>query len=92
MISAELLIPLGLFVVQLVLAIYLIRYSNQQLMSSISNLRDKNMELMKLNARLTNTVMKNERSYHSELTKIKEHHATKHKKKEKVAAKRDKKR
>lgn len=87
MITTELLVSLGLFVVQLVVAIYLIRYSNQQLMGSISSLRDKNMELMKLNARLTGTVMKNERSYQQEIEKVKEQHsAKKEKEKEKIEA------
>lgn len=67
MITSELLISVGLFVVQMVIAVYLIRYSNQQLMKSISGLRDKNLELMKLNARLTKTVIMNEDSFRKEL-------------------------
>jgi len=51
----------------MVIAVYLIRYSNQQLMKSISGLRDKNLELMKLNARLTKTVIMNEDSFRKEL-------------------------
>ncbi len=67
MVSTELLMSLGLFVVQMVVAVYLIRYSNQQLMKSISGLRDKNLELMKLNARLTRTVIANEDNFRKEL-------------------------
>ena len=70
MITSELLISVGLFVVQMVIAVYLIRYSNQQLMKSISGLRDKNLELMKLNARLTKTVIMNEDSFRKELDGI----------------------
>ncbi len=67
MMSTELLVTVALFVVQMVIAVYLIRYSNQQLMKSISGLRDKNLELMKLNARLTKTVIMNEDSFRKEL-------------------------
>lgn len=71
MVSTELLTTLGLFVVQMIVAVYLIRYSNQQLMGSISSLRDKNLELMKLNARLTKTVIMNEDNFRKELDGIK---------------------
>ncbi len=67
MITTELLVSVALFVVQMVIAVYLIRYSNQQLMKSISGLRDKNLELMKLNARLTKTVIMNEDSFRKEI-------------------------
>lgn len=67
MVSSEMIVSLGLFVVQLAVAVYLIRYSNQQLMTSISGLRDKNLELMKLNARLTKTMISNESSIRKEL-------------------------
>ncbi|MBM3281876.1 MAG: hypothetical protein FJY86_00860 [Candidatus Diapherotrites archaeon] len=67
MMSTELLVTVALFVVQMVIAVYLIRYSNQQLMKSISGLRDKNLELMKLNARLTKTVIMNEDGFRKEL-------------------------
>lgn len=76
MITTELVVSLGLFVVQMVIAVYLIRYSNQQLMKSISGLRDKNLELMKLNARLTKTVIMNEENFKKELDGFK---PTKHK-------------
>lgn len=67
MITTELMVSVALFVVQMVIAVYLIRYSNQQLMKSISGLRDKNLELMKLNARLTKTVIMNEDGFRKEL-------------------------
>lgn len=67
MITTELMVSVALFVVQMVIAVYLIRYSNQQLMKSISGLRDKNLELMKLNARLTKTVILNEDGFRKEL-------------------------
>ncbi len=67
MLTTELIVSLGLFVVQMVIAVYLIRYSNQQLMKSISGLRDKNLELMKLNARLTKTVIMNEENFKKEI-------------------------
>lgn len=67
MITTELAVSVGLFIVQMVIAVYLIRYSNQQLMKSVSGLRDKNLELMKLNARLTKTVIMNEDSIRKEL-------------------------
>ena len=67
MVVQEVIVSLGLFVVQMVIAVYLIRYSNQQLMKSISGLRDKNLELMKLNARLTRTVIMNEDNFKKEL-------------------------
>jgi len=67
MLTTELIVSLGLFVVQMVIAVYLIRYSNQQLMKSISGLRDKNLELMKLNARLTKTVIMNEDNFRKEI-------------------------
>ncbi len=67
MITTELMVSIALFVVQMVIAVYLIRYSNQQLMKSISGLRDKNLELMKLNARLTKTVIMNEDGFRKEL-------------------------
>ncbi|MFH0969840.1 MAG: hypothetical protein V1776_00030 [Candidatus Diapherotrites archaeon] len=67
MVTAELMVSLGLFVLQMAIAVFLIRYSNQQLMSSISSLRDKNLELMKLNARLTKTVIMNEDSFRKEI-------------------------
>ena len=70
MVSTELLVAAGLFVVQLGIAVYLVRYSNQQLMSSISHLRDKNLELMKLNARLTKTVIMNEKSIRNEIQSL----------------------
>jgi hypothetical protein len=67
MLTTELIVSLGLFVVQMVVAVYLIRYSNQQLMKSISGLRDKNLELMKLNARLTKTVIINEENFKKDI-------------------------
>ena len=67
MVSSEMIVSLGLFVVQLAVAVYLIRYSNQQLMTSVSGLRDKNLELMKLNARLTKTMISNENAIRKEL-------------------------
>ena len=67
MITTELIVSVALFVVQIVIAVYLIRYSNQQLMKSISGLRDMNLELMKLNARLTKTVIMNEDGFRKEL-------------------------
>ncbi len=70
MLTTELIVSLGLFVVQMVIAVYLIRYSNQQLMKSISGLRDKNLELMKLNARLTKTVIMNEENIKKEIEGI----------------------
>ncbi len=86
MVSTELLTTLGLFVVQMIVAVYLIRYSNQQLMGSISSLRDKNLELMKLNARLTKTVILNEDNFRKELDGIKVSKSTKASKHETVAA------
>ncbi len=70
MVSSEMIVSLGLFVVQLAVAVYLIRYSNQQLMTSVSGLRDKNLELMKLNARLTKTMISNENSIRKELDQL----------------------
>ncbi len=77
MATSDILISMGLFVVQLAVAVYLIRYSNQQLMKSISDLRDKNLELMKLNARLTRTVITNEKSMRDEMDKVHVHTSTK---------------
>lgn len=71
MVTTELILSLALFAVQMVVAVYLIRYSNQQLMRSISGLRDKNLELMKLNARLTKTVILNEDNFKKEIDGIK---------------------
>ncbi|MDP2666885.1 MAG: hypothetical protein Q8P05_05305 [Candidatus Diapherotrites archaeon] len=71
MVTTEMVMAVGLFIVQLIVAVYLIRYSNQQLMGSISHLRDKNLELMKLNARLTKTVIMNEKSLRGEIESIK---------------------
>ncbi len=71
MVSTEVIVSIGLFIVQMIIAVYLIRYSNQQLMRSISNLRDKNLELMKLNARLTKTVILNEDNFRKELDSLK---------------------
>jgi hypothetical protein len=71
MVATELLVSLGLFAVQMIIAVYLIRYSNQQLMKSISGLRDKNLELMKLNARLTKTVIVNEENFRKEIDGMK---------------------
>lgn len=70
MVSSEMIVSLGLFVVQLAVAVYLIRYSNQQLMTSVSGLRDKNLELMKLNARLTKTMISNENAIRKELDQM----------------------
>lgn len=73
MVSSEMIVSLGLFVVQLAVAVYLIRYSNQQLMTSVSGLRDKNLELMKLNARLTKTMISNENAIRKELDQLRGH-------------------
>ncbi|MEK6902376.1 MAG: hypothetical protein AABX02_02190 [archaeon] len=86
MVSTELLTTLGLFIVQMIVAVYLIRYSNQQLMGSISSLRDKNLELMKLNARLTKTVIMNEDNFRKEIDGIRMPKSTKTNKHETVAA------
>ena len=75
--TSDILISMGLFIVQLAVAVYLIRYSNQQLMKSISDLRDKNLELMKLNARLTKTVITNEKSIRDEMDKFRAPASTK---------------
>jgi hypothetical protein len=87
MITTELIVSVALFVVQMVIAVYLIRYSNQQLMKSISGLRDKNLELMKLNARLTKTVIMNEDGFRKELDGLRKGNRSSEKTTVQVAAK-----
>ncbi len=87
MVTTEFIVSLGLFVVQMVVAVFLIRYSNQQLMNSISSLRDKNLELMKLNARLTKTVIVNEDSFRKEIHSVKNAHKNMSEEKTTIAVK-----
>ena len=60
----------GLFVMSLVVAVYLIRYSNQQITRCLHGLQDKHNELVDLNTKLARQILETDKNLRQDL-----HHA-----------------
>ena len=74
MITSELLISVGLFVVQMVIAVYLIRYSNQQLTRCLTSLEEKHNELVDLNGKLAKQIFSSDKKLRDDLDAVKRAH------------------
>ncbi len=68
---AELIVSVGLFVISTLVAVYLIRYSNQQLTQCLVALEDKHNDLVDLNGKLAKQILTSDRALRSRLSSMK---------------------
>ena len=85
MLGVEIIATVGMFVISLLVAVYLIRYSNQQVTSCLSTLEKQHNELVDLNGKLAREILSADKKLRSEL-EITRAHLASHKKKNKAAA------
>ncbi len=71
MVFAEIIASVGMFVISLLVAVYLIRYSNQQLTTCLSALEEKHNELVNLNGKLAKQIFSSDKRLRADLHKIK---------------------
>lgn len=74
---SEIIVSVGLFVISMMVALYLIRYSNQQLTQCVSALEEKHNELVDLNGKLAKQILQSDKILRAELSHAKAHHAKK---------------
>ena len=67
MFGPEIVVTVGLFVISLLVAVYLIRYSNQQVKSCITTLEKQHNELVDLNGKLAKEILSTDKKIRSEL-------------------------
>ena len=73
MVFAEIIASVGMFVIALLVCVYLIRYSNQQLTSCLSALEEKHNELVNLNGKLAKQIFSSDKKLRDELEIVKKH-------------------
>lgn len=78
-------VTVGLFVISLLVAVYLIRYSNQQVASCLTTLEKQHNELVDLNGKLAKELLSADKKIRSDVEMVRAHLAA-HKKKSKVSA------
>ncbi len=71
MVFAEIIASVGMFVIALLVCVYLIRYSNQQLTSCLSALEEKHNELVNLNGKLAKQIFSSDKRLRADLHKLK---------------------
>ena len=74
---SEIIVSVGLFVISMMVALYLIRYSNQQLTKCVSSLEEKHNELVDLNGKLAKQILQSDKALRTELVRVKAHHTKK---------------
>ncbi len=68
---AEIVVSVGFFVMAMLVAVYLIRYSNQQLTRCLTSLEDKHNELVDLNGKLAKQIFTSDKRIRAELEGVK---------------------
>lgn len=74
---AEIMVSIGLFTISMLVAVYLIRYSNQQLTACLTALEDKHNELVDLNGKLAKQILQSDKKLRVELEGVKSKHSKK---------------
>ena len=69
----EIIASIGFFVMALLVAVYLIRYSNQQLTRCLTALEEKHNELVDLNGKLAKQIFSSDKKLRDELELVKRH-------------------
>lgn len=71
---AEIIVSVGFFVMAMLVAVYLIRYSNQQLTHCLTSLEEKHNELVDLNGKLAKQIFSSDKKLRDELELVKRAH------------------
>jgi hypothetical protein len=74
---SEIIVSVGLFVISMMVALYLIRYSNQQLTKCVTSLEEKHNELVDLNGKLAKQIMQSDKELRTHFHSVKSQHAKK---------------
>jgi hypothetical protein len=74
---AEIIVSVGFFLISMLVAVYLIRYSNQQLTRCVASLEGKHNELVDLNGKLAKQIFQSDKTLRMELSQIKTKHSKK---------------
>ncbi len=74
---SEIVVSIGLFVMSMLVAVYLIRYSNQQLTRCLTALEDKHNDLVDLNGKLAKQIFQSDKKLRDELALAKTKHSKK---------------
>ncbi len=85
MFGSEIILTVGLFVISLLVAVYLIRYSNQQVASCLTTLEKQHNELVDLNGKLAKEILSMDKKIRSEVETARSVFST-HKQKRKASA------
>ncbi|MDP2666884.1 MAG: hypothetical protein Q8P05_05300 [Candidatus Diapherotrites archaeon] len=64
-------VSVGLFLMSLIVAVYLIRYSNQQITRCLHGLQDKHNELVDLNTHLARQILETDKRLRQSLHQVK---------------------
>jgi hypothetical protein len=67
----ELILATGLFVISLLLVVYLVRYSNQQISHCLVSLHEKHNELVDLNGKLAKQIIDSDKKIKAQLKELK---------------------
>ncbi len=70
----EIIVSVGFFVMAMLVAVYLIRYSNQQLTRCLTALEDKHNELVDLNGKLAKQIFSSDKKLRNDLDMVKKSH------------------
>lgn len=71
---AEIIVSVGFFVMAMLVAVYLIRYSNQQLTRCLTSLEEKHNELVDLNGKLAKQIFSSDKKLRDDLDAVKRAH------------------
>jgi len=74
---SEIIVSVGLFVISMMVALYLIRYSNQQLTKCVAALEEKHNELVDLNGKLAKQILQSDKDLRAHFHSAKAQHAKK---------------
>lgn len=74
---SEIIVSVGLFVISMMVALYLIRYSNQQLTKCVTALEEKHNELVDLNGKLAKQILQSDKELRTHFHSVKSQHAKK---------------
>lgn len=70
MAMTEIILATGLFVISLLLVVYLVRYSNQQMTGCLLALHEKHNELIDLNEKLAKQIMESDKKIREQLSEL----------------------
>ncbi|MFH0969839.1 MAG: hypothetical protein V1776_00025 [Candidatus Diapherotrites archaeon] len=74
MIAGEIIVSAGLFLISMLVAVYLIRYSNHQITHCLTSLEEKHNELVDLNGKLAKQILHSDKKLREELSVLKVRH------------------